>query len=116
MNGFRQKQRDPSKLRKMKHIARDSLPTSVDWTATGNVSPVKDQGQCGSCWSFSATGALESQWSINKGQNVSLSEQNLIDCTFGSPYNNNGCNGGFMDSAFQYIIDNKGIDSEQCDP
>jgi C1A family cysteine protease len=92
-----------------------SLPESIDWRDSNAVTPVKDQGQCGSCWSFSATGAMEGSWSIETGNLLSLSEQQLVDCDSGFGTGNHGCNGGLMDNAFQYAIDN-GMCTESEDP
>lgn len=76
----------------------DPLPESVDWTGKA-VTPPKNQQQCGSCWAFSTTGALEGAWEVATGKLVSLSEQQLVDCS----QENNGCNGGSMDAAFKFL-------------
>ncbi|KAH6781071.1 Granulin repeat cysteine protease family protein [Perilla frutescens var. hirtella] len=91
----------------------DALPESVDWRAKGAVAPVKDQGSCGSCWAFSTIAAVEGINQIKTGSLISLSEQELVDCD--KSYNQ-GCNGGLMDYAFQFIINNGGIDTEEDYP
>ncbi|XP_072968379.1 senescence-specific cysteine protease SAG39-like [Typha angustifolia] len=86
------------------------LPSSIDWRSEGAVNPIKDQGDCGSCWAFSAVAAVEGITKIKKGKLLSLSEQELVDCDIKGE--NEGCNGGFMQDAFKFIKSNKDITTE----
>ncbi|KAF5916192.1 hypothetical protein HPG69_010551 [Diceros bicornis minor] len=87
-------------------------PDSIDYRKKGYVTPVKNQGQCGSCWAFSSVGALEGQLKKKTGKLLNLSPQNLVDCVS----ENDGCGGGYMTNAFQYVQKNRGIDSEDAYP
>ena len=94
----------PSSHKFLEQAAQDlpveNLPKELDWRTKGAVTGVKDQSQCGSCWAFSATGAIEGHYQISNGNLLSLSEQQLVDCNRGGE--NNGCNGGEMYLAFEY--------------
>lgn len=91
-----------------------ALPLLKDWRESGIVSPVKNQGSCGSCWTFSSTGALEAAYAQAFGKGISLSEQQLVDCA--GAFNNFGCNGGLPSQAFEYIKYNGGLETEAAYP
>jgi C1A family cysteine protease len=91
--------------------ANVDAPHEKDWVTDGAVTNVKNQGQCGSCWAFSTTGSVEGINFIKTGELVSVSEEELVSCS--KTNGNAGCNGGLMDNALEWIVANKGIDSEQ---
>jgi len=92
----------------------EAAPTTVNWVTAGAVTPIKNQGQCGSCWAFSTTGCLEGLNFLQGSKTLlSFSEQQLVDCS--SSYGNQGCNGGLMDNAFKYVAA-QGIELESVYP
>jgi len=87
---------------------------SIDWRSSGAVTPIKDQGACGSCWAFAAAGSIESKWKIAGNTLVSLSDGEINQCSTNGI--NDGCNGGWMDDAFDWVISNHGVASEEQYP
>jgi len=109
--GYNHRSRDyASSLNEHVAPAGEVIADSMDWVAKGAVTPVKDQGQCGSCWAFSTTGGMEGAVQIATGKLTSVSEQQLVDCA--GKQGNQGCNGGLMDDGFEYVIKNGGLGSE----
>jgi len=92
-----------------------AIPSSFDWTTTGVITPVKDQKDCGSCWTFSTTGCLEAYWSLYTNTTPTmLSEQQLVDCA--QDFGNQGCSGGLPSNAFEYITEVGGLNTENAYP
>ncbi|MQM13501.1 hypothetical protein Taro_046423 [Colocasia esculenta] len=97
------------------NVTVEGLPSEKDWRKQGAVTGVKDQyGTCGSCWAFASVAAMEGAVKIKRGNLVSFSEQELVDCA--TSYGNGGCNGGFMNSAYIYIVQRGGLASERDYP
>nr|AXQ06503.1 papain-like cysteine protease [Vriesea carinata] len=115
-NGFKPKKSgaavSAAKLFRYENVT--AVPASMDWRAKGAVTPVKDQGQCGCCWAFSAVAATEGITKLTTGKLVSLSEQELVDCDVHGQ--DQGCDGGEMDTAFDFIIKNGGLATESNYP
>lgn len=103
-----------SKNLRNENVKKRDPPKSIDWRDAGAVTPVKNQGHCGSCWTFSTTGAIEAHWKKTTGVTLDLSEQQLIDCA--RDYDNHGCNGGLPSHAFEYIKAAGGIEPESAYP
>ncbi|KAK7840130.1 ervatamin-B [Quercus suber] len=101
------------KAKSLKYENLTEIPTTMDWREKGAVTSIKDQGRCGCCWAFSAVAAVEGITQIKTGNLISLSEQQLVDCAVEG---NRGCNGGWMDNAFRYIIKNQGLSTEEKYP
>ncbi|MED6139206.1 hypothetical protein PIB30_081709 [Stylosanthes scabra] len=87
-----------------------AVPDTVDWRQKGAVTPIKNQEQCGCCWAFSAVAATEGINKLKTGTLISLSEQELVDCDTAGE--DQGCEGGLMDNAFKFIIQNGGLTTE----
>jgi len=121
MNGYRADLKDTNLKNgagvalgtKCGHRNITTVPASVDWRPKGAVTDVKNQGQCGSCWSFSTTGAVEGAWMVAGNPLISLSEEELVQC---DKSKDEGCNGGIMENAYEWIIKNGGITTEELYP
>jgi C1A family cysteine protease len=101
----------PNNIKRYKKTISDmklALPTAVDWRTQNIIGRIKNQGQCGSCWSFSANEVVESYTAMKTGILPDLSEQNLVDCV----YNRDGCHGGYMSDVYNYIQTNGGLNTE----
>merc|ERR1719498_1774174 len=92
----------------------NATPSSIDWRSKGAITPVKDQGRCGSCWTFSTTGVIEGVWAIAGHGLTQLSEQHLVSCD--NKDGNEGCQGAWPYKAIDYVHNNNGIDTEASYP
>jgi len=106
--------RPESKFIEIPHADISALPDSFEWNTQGAVTPVKDQAQCGSCWAFSATEAIESQWFLAGNPIPTLAPQQIVDCDLNN--GDEGCNGGDTPTAYEYVIKAGGQDTESAYP
>ncbi|KAJ8753468.1 hypothetical protein K2173_019867 [Erythroxylum novogranatense] len=100
----------PEQAGSFKYEKITAVPSTMDWRKKGAVTPIKDQGQCGSCWAFSAVAAVEGITQLSTKKLISLSEQELVDCDVKGE--DQGCQGGLMDDAFKFVMQNKGLTTE----
>ncbi|XWS12528.1 hypothetical protein CRYUN_Cryun37aG0096900 [Craigia yunnanensis] len=116
-NGYKKRSSNivaSSKTSSFRYENVTAVPSSMDWRKKGAVTNIKDQGQCGCCWAFSAVAAMEGITKLKTGKLISLAEQELVDCDISGE--DAGCNGGLMDDAFEFIISNKGLTTESNYP
>ncbi|MED6126648.1 hypothetical protein PIB30_080480 [Stylosanthes scabra] len=113
LNGYKRPQRGSTPT-PFKYADVESVPASIDWRTKGAVTSVKNQGFCGSCWAFSAVAAVEGIHAITTGELVSLSEQQVVSCDING--RDMGCDGGYMEGAFEYIWNNGGINCDSNYP
>ncbi|GAB2231601.1 hypothetical protein Droror1_Dr00010619 [Drosera rotundifolia] len=115
-NGYKRHMKPASSLKTVsfKYENFTDVPASIDWRSLGAVTPIKNQGQCGCCWAFSAVASTEGINEIKSGTLTSLSEQEIVDCDTNG--NDQGCNGGTPDGAFTYIINSGGLTTESNYP
>jgi len=109
---FRQPTNGVRKVAVITDEMRQAAPDALDWSAQGATTPVKDQGNCGSCWAYSATEGIEAGLFMATGQNIKLSQQQVVSCD----KSDGGCNGGDLPTAFEYVQNNGGIDTESDYP
>ncbi|XP_050225323.1 senescence-specific cysteine protease SAG39-like [Mercurialis annua] len=109
-NGYKMSSHQTSPVINFRYENVTAIPDSVDWRTKGVVTPIKDQGQCGCCWAFSAVAAMEGITKLSTGDLISLSEQDLVDCDTSGI--DQGCEGGLMDDAFEFIVSNNGLPTE----
>ncbi|KAI3495352.1 hypothetical protein L1887_37675 [Cichorium endivia] len=113
-NGYKRKSDSHAASGLFRYANVSAVPNEVDWRKEGAVTPVKDQGNCGCCWAFSAVAAMEGINKLANGKLVSLSEQELVDCDIDGI--DQGCEGGLMENAFQFIEKRKGLAAESVYP